>query len=228
MRTQSQKGKATQAFQDRAAAGRTLASRLMHFAARPDVVVLALPPGGVPVGYEIAQTLVAPLDVFLLRELPTPGHPEIVMGTLASGGILMLNPDVVHEFNISEAQIQALIAQVQRELETQERQYRSNHPALKIRGHKIILVDDGFAAPHSMPAASRAVRNHGPYWITIAMPVLSSPLREELRGEFDELVWLCETRDLATIGRYYRHLPTVSDEEIRELVAQSAHNSRAA
>lgn len=228
MRTPSQKEPNFCVFRDRAEAGRMLAERLMRFAARPDVVVLALPPGGVPVGFEIAHAVVAPLDVFLVRELLTPGNPEIVTGTITSGGIVVLNPDMVHQFNLSDTQIQTAVAQVQRELESQERRYRSNRPPLKIRSRTIILVDDGLSAPSTMLAATLAVRNQGPYWITIAIPVLSSPVHEELRGEFDEVVCLVEARDLETVGQYYRSVTEVSEEQGRELLAQAADKTRAA
>jgi len=158
-------------FQDRHEAGRVLASRLMTYANRPDVIVLALPRGGVPVGYEVARALNVPLDVFVVRKLGVPGHPELAMGAIASGGVRVLNEDVVRTLGIPEQLINAVTALEQQELERREREYRDGRPPLDVRRRTVILVDDGLATGSSMRVAAEALRAKQPARIVVAVPV---------------------------------------------------------
>src|SRR4029450_263894 len=156
-------------FRDRREAGRLLAAKLTAYANRPDVIVLALPRGGVPVGFEVAQALNAPLDIFLVRKLGVPGHEELAMGALASGGVRVLNEDVVRMLRISDAVIDAVAKEEQRELERRERLYRDGRPAIDVRGRTVILVDDGLATGSSMRAAILALRRQNPAAIVVAV-----------------------------------------------------------
>lgn len=215
-------------FQDRAEAGRALAARLMGFAGRGDAVVLGLPRGGAVVGYEVAQALNAPLDVFLVRKLGTPGQPELAMGAIASGGVLVLNPDIVHGLNISDETIAAVAAREQQEIERREREYRGNHPALPLRHQAVILVDDGLATGSTMRAAVTAVRNLDPSSIIVAVPVAAASTCDELRSEteVDHVICLATPEPFRAVGQWYREFPQVSDQEVRELLDRSAGEQR--
>ncbi len=215
-------------FQDRAEAGRALATRLMGFAGRGDAVVLGLPRGGAVVGYEVAQALNAPLDVFLVRKLGTPGQPELAMGAIASGGVLVLNPDIVHGLNISDDTIRAVAAREQQEIERREREYRGNHPALPLRHQAVILVDDGLATGSTMRAAVTAVRNLDPSSIIVAVPVAAASTCDELRSEteVDHVICLATPEPFRAVGQWYREFPQVSDQEVRELLDRSAGEQR--
>lgn len=215
-------------FQDRAEAGRALATRLMGFAGRGDVVVLALPRGGAVVGYEVAQALNAPFDVFLVRKLGTPGQPELAMGAIASGGVLVLNPDIVHALNISDETIRAVAARERQEIEHREREYRGNHPALPLRHHAVILVDDGLATGSTMRAAVTAVRDCDPSSIIVAAPVAAGSTCDELRSEsaVDHVICLATPEPFQAVGQWYREFPQVSDQEVRELLERSAAQQR--
>lgn len=215
-------------FRDRAEAGRALAARLMGFAGRGDVVVLALPRGGVVVGYEIAQALNAPLDVFVVCKLGTPGQPELAMGAIASGGIIELNQDVVHGLNISDDVIRAVAAQEQQEVERREREYRGNRPPLPLRHYAVILVDDGLATGSTMRAAVIAVRDRDPASIVVAVPVAAAPTCEELRSEseVDHVICLLTPDHFQSVGQWYHEFPQVSDEEVRSLLERSAAEER--
>ena len=215
-------------FQDRAEAGRALATRLMGFAGRGDVLVLALPRGGAAVGYEVAQALNAPFDVFLVRKLGTPGQPELAMGAIASGGVIVLNPDVVHGLNIPNEVIRTAAAQEQQELERREREYRGNRPPLPVRHHAVILVDDGLATGSTMRAAVIAVRDRDPAAIVVAVPVAAAATCNELRSEteVDHVVCLATPERFQAVGQFYREFPQVSDQEVRELLDRSAAEQR--
>jgi len=215
-------------FQDRTEAGRALAARLMGFAGRGDVVVLALPRGGAVVGYEVAQALNAPLDVFVVRKLGTPGQPELAMGAIASGGIIVLNPDVVHGLNIPDELIRAVAMREQQEVERRERDYRGNRPPLALRHHAVMLVDDGLATGSSMRAAVNAVRNRDPASIVVAVPVAAASTCDELRGEseVDHVICLTTPEPFQAVGQWYREFPQVSEEEVRELLERSAAEQR--
>lgn len=215
-------------FRDRAEAGRALATRLMGFAGRGDVVVLALPRGGVVVGNEVALALNAPLDVFVVRKLGTPGQPELAMGAIASGGVIVLNPDVVHGLNISDELIRAVAAREQQELDRREHEYRGNRPPLPLRQQAVILVDDGLATGSTMRAAVAAVRDCDPASIVVAVPVAAAPTCNELRSqsEVDHVVCLATPDHFQAVGQWYREFPQVSDEQVRELLQQAAAEQR--
>ena len=215
-------------FRDRAEAGRALANRLMGFAGRGDVVVLALPRGGAVVGYEVAQALNAPLDVFVVRKLGTPGQPELAMGAIASGGVIVLNPDVVHGLNISDEVVREVAAREQQELERREREYRGNRPPLPVRHEAVILVDDGLATGSTMRAAVTAVRDRDPAAIVVAVPVAAASTCAELGSEsqVDHVICLATPEHFQAVGQWYKEFPQVSDEEVRELLARSAAEQR--
>lgn len=215
-------------FRDRAEAGRALASRLMGFGGRGDVVVLALPRGGVVVGYEISQALNAPLDVFMVRKLGTPGQPELAMGAIASGGVIVLNPDVVHALNIPDEVIRGVAERERREIERREREYRGSRPPAALRGHAVILVDDGLATGSSMRAAVRAVRDRDPASIVVAVPVAAASTCDELRSEsaVDHVICLATPEPFQAVGQWYQEFPQISDQEVRELLQRDAAEQR--
>jgi putative phosphoribosyl transferase len=215
-------------FRDRAEAGRGLATKLMGFAGRGDVVVLALPRGGAVVGYEVAQALNAPLDVFVVRKLGTPGQPELAMGAIASGGVIVLNPDVVHGLNISHEVIREVAAREQQEVERREREYRGNRPPLPLRHQAVILVDDGLATGSTMRAAVTAVRDRDPSAIVVAVPVAAASTCDELRteSEVDHVICLETPEHFQAVGQWYKEFSQVSDEEVRELLERSAAEQR--
>jgi predicted phosphoribosyltransferase len=173
-------------FRDRAEAGRLLAAKLTDYANRPDVLVLALPRGGVPVGYEVARVLNAPLDIFLVRKLGVPGHEELAMGAIASGDVLVLNDDVVQSLRILRELIDHVAEREKQELERREREYRDERPELEVKGKTVILVDDGLATGSTMRAAISALRQSQPARIVVAVPAASPDTCQEFRAEVDE------------------------------------------
>jgi putative phosphoribosyl transferase len=212
----------TMRYQDRSAAGRRLAERLMAYAHRSDAVVLALPRGGVPVAFEIAVALNAPLDVFLVRKLGVPGHEELAMGAIAAGGVRVLNTEVVRLLHISDAIIEAVAAQEQQELERRARHYRAGRPALDVRGCTVILVDDGLATGATMRAAVAALRQQQPARIIIAVPVAASVTCDELRAEVDEIVCAATPEPFYAVGLWYEDFSQTTDAEVRDLLAWAA------
>lgn len=209
-------------FQDRADAGRQLAARLMHYAGRPEVIVLALPRGGVPVAYEVAIALGAPLDVFLVRKLGVPGHEELAMGAVASGGVRVLNTEVVEALGISEQAIEAVAQQELRELERRERVYRGGRPPPELRDRVVVLVDDGLATGSSMRAAVAAVRQQHPRRIVVAVPTAAAETCEDFRREVDEVVCLSTPEPFYAVGLWYRDFSQTSDDEVRALLERAA------
>lgn len=209
-------------FRDRHDAGRQLAARLTHFEDRPDVLVLALPRGGVPVGYEVADALRAPLDVFLVRKLGVPGQEELAMGAIASGCIRVLNDSVVRLLGLSEADIAPVEADERRELDRREREYRAGRPPLDVAGKVVILVDDGLATGSSMRAAVRALHSMDPARIVVAVPVGARETCEELELEADEAVCAREPEPFHAVGVWYENFSQTSDEEVRDLLARRA------
>jgi len=209
-------------FRDRREAGRALASELRDYANRPDVLVLALPRGGVPVAFEVARALHAPLDVFLVRKLGLPGHEELAMGAIASGGVRVLNDDVVSALRLSPAEIDAVAAQEQRELERRERQYRDDRPPPDLRGRTVILVDDGLATGATMRAAVAALRRQGPARIVVAVPVGAAETCRDFGAEADEVVCARMPQPFYAVGLWYGDFSQTSDEEVRELLALAA------
>ena len=208
-------------FKDRSDAGRRLAARLSHFAGRDDVLVLALPRGGVPVGYEVAEALGAPLDVFLVRKLGTPGQEELAMGAIASGGVRVLNDRVVGALRLSRTVIDRVEARERQELERREREYRAGRPPPDVRGKTVILVDDGLATGSTMRAAVAALRRLGPARVVVAVPVGASETCEEFAGEADETVCAHEPEPFFAVGAWYDDFSQTTDDEVRDLLARS-------
>ncbi|HJR59676.1 MAG TPA: phosphoribosyltransferase [Vicinamibacterales bacterium] len=209
-----------QAFQDRRAAGVELAARLDAYRG-DDVVVLALPRGGVPVAYEVAKALQAPLDIFLVRKLGVPGHRELAMGAIASGGVRVLNDDVVEWYGITPALIDAVTAEEQVELQRREQAYRGERPALRLDGRTVILVDDGLATGSTMKAAVQAVRAYSPRRILVAVPVGAPETCRALSGMADEVICARTPVPFSAVGLWYRDFGQTSDEEVSELLRQS-------
>jgi putative phosphoribosyl transferase len=213
-------------FRNRTEAGRALARVLSRYAGRDDVVVLALPRGGVPVAYEVAKELGAPLDVFLVRKLGVPGHEELAMGAIASGGVLVLDDGVVRWLGISEDQIQKTLARELDELRRREAAYRDGRPLPDLKGKTVILVDDGLATGASMQAAARAVRRHDPVRIVVAVPVASRATCDQFREEVDEVVCAVTPAPFYAVGNWYEDFSQTSDEEVRELLELAAEQRR--
>jgi putative phosphoribosyl transferase len=209
-------------FVNRFEAGRVLASKLSEFSGRDDVVVLALPRGGVPVAYEVAQALPAPLDVFVVRKLGTPGQEELAMGALAPGGITVLNREVIQALGIPQQTIDAVVAREERELERREREYRDGRPAASIRGSIAILVDDGLATGSSMRVAAKALRKEAAAQIVVAVPVASPSTCAEFETEVDKVVCATTPEPFWAVGQWYRDFSQTTDEEVRELLARAA------
>jgi putative phosphoribosyl transferase len=211
-----------QPYDDRRHAGAVLAARLERFKGRHDVVVLALPRGGVPVAHEVARALAAPLDVFLVRKLGMPAHRELAMGAIASGGVRVLNEDVVAAYRLSEETINAVARAEQAELERRERTYRDGRGAVELRDRIVLLIDDGLATGASMKAAVEAVRAHDPARIVVAVPVGSPETCREFADVADEIVCARAPEYFAAVGRWYRNFSQTSDEEVRELLREHA------
>jgi putative phosphoribosyl transferase len=205
-------------FRDRAEAGRALARVLSHYAGRDDVIVLALPRGGVPVAAEVAKELGAPLDVFVVRKLGVPGHEELAMGAIASGGVLVLDDGVLRWLGISEEQVQRALTRELDELGRREAAYRNGRPLPDLKGKTVILVDDGLATGASMQAAARAVRRHQPARIVIAVPVASRATCDQFRDDVDEVVCAVTPEPFSAVGNWYEVFSQTSDEEVRELL----------
>ncbi|MGZ5142993.1 MAG: phosphoribosyltransferase [Burkholderiales bacterium] len=204
------------AFKDRTHAGRVLAEKLKHYRDNPDVVVLALPRGGVPVAFEVAQALHAPLDVFIVRKLGVPGHEEYAMGAIATGGVRVLNPDLAGM--IPSSAIDAVGAREQQELERRERLYRGDRPPLQIEGRIVILVDDGLATGSTMRAAVAAIRKQNPKRIVVAVPVAAPETCDEFRAEVDEVICASTPEPFRAVGLWYDNFDQTSDEEVHALL----------
>lgn len=208
-------------FADRAEAGRVLAEKLRHYAGRSDVLVLALPRGGVPVGFEVARALDAPLDIFVVRKLGVPGHEEYAMGALAAGGVRVLNGSVIEELHISPSAVDEVIEREERELERRERLYRGERPPAAIQGRTVILVDDGLATGSTMRAAADALRNRKPARLVVAVPVAAASTCEELRAEVDETVCALTPEPFYAVGQWYHDFSQTSDDEVRALLDEN-------
>jgi predicted phosphoribosyltransferase len=191
-------------FRDRREAGRVLAEKLAAYANRSDVLVLALPRGGVPVGYEVAGALGAPLDVFVVRKLGVPGYEELAMGAVATGGVLVLNDQLVERLGIPQHIIDAVAARERQELARRERLYRSGRPPLDVRGRTVILVDDGLATGATMHAAIQALRQQNPARIVVAVPTASPETCEEMRARADDVICGITPEPFDAVGRWYR------------------------
>jgi putative phosphoribosyl transferase len=210
------------AYRDRSEAGLVLAKLLGAYADSPGTIVLALPRGGVPVGYEVAQALRAPLDVFLVRKLGVPGHEELAMGAVASGGLRVLNEPVVLALAIPDSVIDAVAAEALKEVRRRERLYRGDRAPPEVRGRPVILVDDGLATGSTMLAAVRALRQQQPAWIVVAAPVAASDTCEVLRAEADHVVCAVTPDPFYAVGLWYQDFSQTTDEEVRDLLALAA------
>jgi putative phosphoribosyl transferase len=208
-------------FRDRSDAGRQLAARLKRYADRKDVLVLALPRGGVPVAYEVAKELKAPLEVFLVRKLGVPGHEELAMGAIASGGVRVLNEDIVSYLRIPDEVIDAIAEVEQRELARRERAYRNDRPPPDVKGRVVILIDDGLATGSTMRAAAASLRLQKPGRIVVAVPVSSPETCHELRSEIDEIVCAVTPENFQGVGLWYEDFLQTSDEEVCELLKRA-------
>jgi predicted phosphoribosyltransferase len=209
-------------FTDRRQAGRELASKLRQYANRRDVVVLALPRGGVPVAFEVAEALGADLDIFLVRKLGVPGHRELAMGAIASGGVRVLNDDVVRWYRIPEHIIDAVALEEQRELERREREYRAGRPPLQLAGLTVILVDDGLATGSTMKAAVEAVGRLGPSRVVVAVPVGAPSTCDEFKDVADEIVCARTPEPFSAVGQWYEEFSQTTDEEVQALLKEHA------
>jgi putative phosphoribosyl transferase len=208
-------------FRDRAEAGRQLSSLLQSFAGRDDVLVLALPRGGVQVGFEVARALRCPLDVLVVRKLGAPNQAEFAMGAIASGGIRQVNYDVVRELRISPQQVEETILFEQRELERREHVYRDGRPAPDVRSHVVILVDDGVATGSTMRAAIAGLRQQDPRQIIVAVPIASQSVCRQLQNEADSVVCLATPADLYSVGEWYQNFCQTTDQEVRYLLSRA-------
>jgi putative phosphoribosyl transferase len=209
-------------FRNRTDAGRLLASKLMTYAGRPDVLVLALPRGGVPVAYEVASALDAPLDVFLVRKLGVPGHEELAMGAIASGGVRVLNEEVVRSLYIPP-QIIDRVAEVEgHELGRRERLFRGDRPPPDLAGRTVILIDDGLATGSTMRAAAEAIRQQRPARLVVAVPVAATETCDDFRSEVDEIVCAFTPEPFHAVGLWYDDFTQTTDDEVRALLVRRA------
>jgi putative phosphoribosyl transferase len=209
-------------FADRREAGTELASRLRHYAGRAEVVVLALPRGGVPVAFEVAESLDAPLDVFLVRKLGLPGHRELAMGAIASGDVHVLNEEVIAWYRVSERAIEEVAREELIELQRRERDYRQGRPLLDLHDRTVILVDDGLATGSTMRAAVQAVRQHGPTSVVVAVPVGAPSTCEEFADITDETVCARAPESFSAVGQWYADFSQTTDDEVRTLLHEHA------
>jgi predicted phosphoribosyltransferase len=209
-------------FLDRRDAGRQLATKLAGYTGDPGVLVLGLPRGGVPVAYEVARALHAPLHVFVVRKLGVPGHRELAMGAIASGGLRVLNMDVIEALGISPAAVESVAASELLELERQQRTYRGNAPLPKLVGRTVIVVDDGLATGSTMRAAVGALRQSRPASIIVAVPVAAAETVRRLREEADAVVCLSAPPDFHAVSMWYEDFSQTSDEEVRDLLESAS------
>ncbi len=204
-----------------------LAEKLSKYANRPDVIVLALPRGGVPVGYEVARALNAPLDVFIVRKLGVPGYEELAMGAAATGGVRVLNENVVRNLNIPEYVVDAVADWETQEIQRREQVYRGNEPPPDVAGKTVILVDDGLATGATMHAAIKALRQQHPERIVVAVPTAAPETCEEMKAEADEAICAITPEPFYAVGLWYEDFSQTTDEEVRELLAQARRHQPA-
>lgn len=208
-------------FENRADAGQQLAAKLTEYANRDDVLVLALPRGGVPVAFEVAQALRAPMDVYLVRKLGVPGHPELAFGAIAADGVRVLNDAIIRSARVSDAEIEAVSQAELRELKRREQLYRAAPPST-IKDRTIIVVDDGLATGASMRAAVLALRAEQPAKLVVAVPTASEEMSDDFRDEVDDLVCAITPDPFYAVGLWYRDFSQVSDDEVRDLMARAS------
>ncbi len=215
-------------FSNRVEAGRLLGAELVKRKLPPNVVVLALPRGGVPVGWEVAKALHAPLDVVVVRKLGVPWQPELAMGALAGGSVQVLNEELIADLRISRQEVSAAIAKQRPEVERREKLYRSDRPPLDLRGRVVLLVDDGLATGSTMLVAARYVRAFKPAKMIIAVPVGSSEACEHLKKEADEFLCLATPPLFGAVGEWFEDFRQVSDAEVQRLLEESRQQTEAA
>jgi putative phosphoribosyl transferase len=213
-------------FRDRAEAGRLLAERLREYAGRDDVIVLALPRGGVPVAYEVAKALDAPLRVFVVRKIGVPGHEELAMGALASGGILVLDHDLVRALGLGQSDVERVVDAESRELARREAAYGALDPQ-ELQGKTAILVDDGLATGATMRAAALAVRRLNPARVVVAVPVAAEETCDRFRDVVDEIVCDATPKPFRAVGLWYEDFSQTSDDEVRDLLSRAGDRSGA-
>ena len=212
-------------FRDRIEAGRTLGQQVKAAVREPYPVVLALPRGGVPVAFEVAQALHADLDIFLVRKLGVPGHEELAMGAIASGGVRVLNDSLVRDLRLPSSLIEIVAAKEQQELARREVLYREGRPPIPLSGRTAILVDDGLATGATMLAAARALRQQKPRHIVVAVPVAAPDACEEFQAHVDEVICAFTPEPFRAVGIWYEDFAQTSDAEVRELLERAAHVS---
>lgn len=212
-------------FLDRRDAGRQLAARLQEAGADPSVLVVGLPRGGMPVAYEVAVALHAPLDLFVVRKLGVPGHRELAMGAMATGGVRVLNSEVIDALHIPPAAVESVAARELQELERQQRAYRGSRPFPKLSGRTVILVDDGLATGSTMRAAIAAVRKSHPASIVVGVPVAAAETVRRIEREADAIVVLHAPDDFCAVSMWYRDFSQTSDEEVRELLGLASQRA---
>ena len=209
-------------FHNRSDAGRQLALKLNAFASRHDVVVLALPRGGVPVAYEVARALKAPLDVFLVRKLGVPGHPELAMGAIASGGVRVLSEDIIDQLGIPRSAVEQVAVRERLELERRDRLYRGDRGLPLLRDRTVILVDDGLATGATMEAAIVAARQYQPARVIVAAPVGAVDTCQRLRKIADDVICAATPEPFQAVGLWYEQFDQTSDDEVIELLRRAA------
>ena len=212
-------------FHDRREAGRLLAGKLSLYQNRTALLVLALPRGGVPVAFEVAQRLRAPLDVFVVRKLGVPGREELAFGAIASGGVRVLNPVLIREWDITEEIINAVTSREQKELERRERVYRGSRPAPGVRGQTVIVIDDGLATGATMLAAARALRQEEPREIIVAVPVAAPETCERIRPEVDHILCAVTPKAFYAVSRWYQDFSETTDDDVRNLLERAARQA---
>lgn len=208
-------------FKDRRQAGELLAQKLVHYSGRANTIVLALPRGGVPVGFAVAEALGIPLDILLVRKLGVPGREEYAMGAIASGGLRMLQDIVVNMLGIPDAAIKEATRRETRELERREKLYRAGRPAPSLQGRTVILIDDGLATGSTMLVAVRAVRRENPAHIIVAVPTASNEACSKIAAEADDVVCLSIPSPFYAVGAWYEDFGQTSDAEVQDLLAQA-------
>jgi len=211
-------------FQDRTEAGRLLAKKLSHYTDRKDVIIMGMPRGGLPVAFEVAKSLRVPLDVFMVRKLGVPGHEELAMGAIASGGIRVLNDSVIRSMRISEAVIDAVTERERTELERRERAYRGQRTAPIVRQKTVILVDDGIATGSTMLAAVAALKQQQPARLVVAVPAAPAESCKELQQAVDELIVIAQPDPFYSVGQSYVVFGQTSDKEVQELLQDTSRH----
>jgi putative phosphoribosyl transferase len=208
-------------FRDRRDAGRILAQKLLAYTNRPDVIVLALPRGGVPVAYEVARELNAPLDILIVRKLGLPGHEELAIGAIASGGIRVLNHDITRALNIPKEMINIVAERELKELQRREHNYRGDRPPPEVRDRTVILIDDGLATGASMRAAVAGLRAQHPARIVVAVPTAAPETCEAFEFEVDEIVCAMTPEPFYGVGRWYEDFSQTTDQEVRSFLQEA-------